>query len=324
MNETCLNDTIEIPKILLDNFTFINANNAANHRHGGVGLFYKNSLPLKVRDDLSFAESIVIELKIRRKSIFFTILYRSPAASHNSPEFDKFLNDFKSLYSKINAEKPLAMFFTVDFNAHSMSWWPSGNNTPEGTKLDDLFSSLGLHQLINEPTNFEPNKNPSCIDLIVTDQPNIVLESGTRPSLDPYCHHQITHYKINIKLPPSPPYDRKLWHYDQANVEAIRRSITNFPWQTQLDLNRDPNCQVRLFTDSILNIMSAFIPNKIKRIKPRDPSWISNELKTLLKKKNRLYASFKRNGYRENDRVTLETFRTACKEAVDLAKKTYF
>ena len=150
-----------------------------------------------------------------------------------------------------------------------------------------------------------------------------MLESGTRPSLDRYCHHQITHCKINIKLPPPPPYDGKLWQYHQANVKAIRRSISNFPWQNQLDLNRDPNWQVDLFTVTILNIMAAFIPNETKRIKPRDPSWISSELKTLLKKKNRLYASFKRNGYRENDRVNLEAFRFECKEAVDLAKKNH-
>jgi len=150
-----------------------------------------------------------------------------------------------------------------------------------------------------------------------------VLESGTRPSLDPYCHHQITHFKVNIKLPPPPPYDRLLWHYDQANVEAIRRSITDFPWQIQLNLESDPNWQVKLFTDTILNIMSVFVPNEIKRIKPRDPSWISNDLKTLLKKKNRLYASYKRNGYKENDRVKLEAFRSECKEAVDLAKKNH-
>ena len=120
MNETCLNDTIEIPETLLENYTFINANSAANHRHGGVGLFYKNSLPLKVRDDLSFAETIVIELKFKRKSIFYTIFYRSPASSLNSPEFSKFVDDFKNLHSKISVEKPLAMFFTGDFNAHSV------------------------------------------------------------------------------------------------------------------------------------------------------------------------------------------------------------
>ena len=79
----------------------------------------------------------------------------------------------------------------ADFNGHSSFWWPGGYETPERSEIDDLFTSLGLHQLIHEPTNFEPNKNPSCIDLLVTNQPNIILDSGTRPSLDPFCHHQI-------------------------------------------------------------------------------------------------------------------------------------
>ena len=80
--------------------------------------------------------------------------------------------------------------------------------TSEGTKIKELFTKLGLFQLISEPTNFEPHKNPSCIDLVVTDQPNIILDSGTRASLDTYCHHQVnfsiitkdTDVKLRIKL----------------------------------------------------------------------------------------------------------------------------
>ena len=73
------------------------ANNPANNRHGGVGLFCKNSLPVIVRDDLSFDESIVVELKLGRKKFFFTVLYRTPAFYHNSPEFRDFLSNFENL-----------------------------------------------------------------------------------------------------------------------------------------------------------------------------------------------------------------------------------
>ena len=75
------------------------------------------------------------------------------------------------MYSKIKAANPFATFFTGDFNAHSQFWWPDGNTTPEGTEIKDLLTSLGLSEIISEPTNFEPNKNPSCIDLVITDQP---------------------------------------------------------------------------------------------------------------------------------------------------------
>ena len=106
-----------------------------------------------------------------KKKIIFTVLYRNPASNHSSPEFQTFLANFKNLDSKIKDEKPLATFFTGDFNAHSEFWWPDGDTTPEGTELEELFTRLSLSQVISEPTNFEPHKNPSCIDLIITDQP---------------------------------------------------------------------------------------------------------------------------------------------------------
>ena len=65
--ETSLNDSIKLPDILLKDYIFVHSKNPTNTRHGGVGLFYKNSLPIKIRNDLSFDESIVVELKFGRK-----------------------------------------------------------------------------------------------------------------------------------------------------------------------------------------------------------------------------------------------------------------
>ena len=69
--ETSLIDSVELPETLLNDYTFVPANTPANTRHGGVGLLYKNSLPVIIRNDLSFDESIVIELKFGRKNFFF-------------------------------------------------------------------------------------------------------------------------------------------------------------------------------------------------------------------------------------------------------------
>ena len=184
--ETSLNDSIKLPDKLLNNYTFVSSENPTNTRHGGVGLFYKNSLPIKIRNDLSFEDSIVAELNFGRRKLFFTVMYRSPAFNHISPEFLDFLSNFTNLYSKMKSENPFATFFSGDFNGHSQLWWPEGDSTAEGREIENLLSSLGLYQLISEPTNFEPNKNPSCIDLIITDQPNLVLDSGTRDSLDSF------------------------------------------------------------------------------------------------------------------------------------------
>ena len=72
------------------------------------------------------------------------------------------------------------MFFTGVFNGHSRQ---GGGSTAEGNSIEDLATLLGLTQLINEPTNFETNKKPSCIDLVLTDQPKLYLKVG--PLLSP-------------------------------------------------------------------------------------------------------------------------------------------
>ena len=120
--ETSLNDSVKLPETLLNDYTFEPANHPANTRRGGVGLFYKNSLPVIVRKDLSFDETIVVELKFGRKKVFFTVLYRISFFKHNSAGFQALLANFENLYSKIKAEKPFATFFAGDFNAHSQFW----------------------------------------------------------------------------------------------------------------------------------------------------------------------------------------------------------
>ena len=321
--ETNLKDSL-IPQVPeLNGYTFLSANHPGNTTHGGVGIFYKSSLPVTPRRDLSFSESIVLELNFGRKKIFFTVLYRSPAFKHNSLEFEAFLLNFKTLYTKIEAENPFATFFTGDFNGHSQSWWPDGDTNKEGSVMENLFTSLNLTQIISEPTNFEPGKRPSCIDLVITDQPNLILDSGTRASLDSLCHHQIIHGKINIRIPPPPPSTRKIWHYHRANNDAIKESMTNFPWLQHLNLNLDVNWQVRTFNEIILNIMSNYIPSEIKKIVLRDPPWINKQLKSLLNRKNRLFKNYKKHGYQAHDKTRLDAFRKECQGAVAEAKADY-
>ena len=104
---------------------------------------------------------------------------------------------------------------------------------------------------------------------------------------------------------------------------AIKRSMTNFLWRHHFNNNTDPNWQVKRFTDIFLNIMSNFIPNETKRFVPRNPPWITKPLKTMLNRKNRLYKSYKRHGYKDEDKVRLDSFRIECQEAVNNAKLTY-
>ena len=237
-----------------------------------MGIFYKNSLPFTPRPDLSFSESIVFGQKFGRRKFFFTVLYCSPSKLVNSHEFADFKSNLNNLHGRMNTENPFATFYTGDFNGHSKCWWKMASQSRRVKKLKSFFTSLNLSQVISDPTNFHPGKRPSCIDLIVTDQPNLVLDSRTRRSLDSKCHHQIIYSKINLRIPPPPPpFERPLWHFDNAKVDLNQRSIKQFPWQHHHSLNSNPNWRVKTFRDVLLNIKNNSIPKSVKRYISCDP-----------------------------------------------------
>ena len=120
------------------------------------------------------------------------------------------MNSYQILSSVLNFVKQSQPSFTIilgGFDARSKSWWADGTTSPEGTDIDSLTTVHGLQQLISEPTHLLPN-SLSCIDLIFTDQPNLVVDSGVHPSLHPNCHHQIIFCKFNLMIKYPPPYER--------------------------------------------------------------------------------------------------------------------
>ena len=94
-----------------------------------------------------------------------------------------------------------------DFNATSSTWWKEDKTTTEGTHLEALTSLHNFDQLISEATHILSNSS-WCIDLFFTNQPNLVVNCGTHPTLNTKCHHQITHCKLNLSIKYPPPYER--------------------------------------------------------------------------------------------------------------------
>ena len=98
----------------------------------------------------------------------------------------------------------------------------------------------------------------SCIDLIFSSQPNLVMSSGIHSPPHQNCHHQIIFAKFNLKVYYPPPYEREVWHFKKANTDHIKRAICGFLWERSF-ANLDRNGRVYLFDKTIENILSNFI-----------------------------------------------------------------
>ena len=96
------------------------------------------------------------------------------------------------------------------FNAKSNNWCENDITSHEASMIDTVTSNYGLHQLIQEPTHIY-NSSSSCIDLIFTPQPNLVMELGVHSSPHPNCYHQVVFAKFNLPILYPSPYEKTVW-----------------------------------------------------------------------------------------------------------------
>ena len=177
-------------------------------KRGGVCLYLKDSLAIKQRKDLQILdECIISELtfgrkKVFRKKGFFVAVYRSP--SQNAESFYSLLEKLERIIQNLKDKRPHCIILTGDFNCRSDGWWVEDEDedededevTTEVTKLSELCDSYWLNQLIKEPTYILGNSF-SCIDLIITDQPNVFVDSCVHSPLYAESHQQIVFCVVN-------------------------------------------------------------------------------------------------------------------------------
>ena len=112
---------------------------------------------------------------------------------------------------------------------------------------------LELHQLIRKPTQILENSVPS-IDRVFAFQPSLVVDSGVISSLHCCCHYQIVFTKFDVQMHHQPPYEREVWHYQDADANLIRRAIDEFSWERTL-INLYINDQVALFSRNVSTLV---------------------------------------------------------------------
>ena len=208
-------------------------------------------------------------------------MYRSPGQTFD--DFNSFTTNLEKLVVNISNTNPHFILMIGDFNAKSSNWSSNDTTTAEGAQLDYLTLLYGMKQVITEPTHVLENSS-SCIDLIFSNQPNLIMDSGVHATLHSKCHHQIIYAKLDLKIEYPPPYTCKIWNYSRSETDLINRSIESFNW-SKLFSGKNVHEQVELFNKTLLNIFYNLIPNKIIVYDGRDPPWIDYEIKKMIKRK---------------------------------------
>ena len=143
-------------------------------------------------------------------------MYRSPCQT--SDDFNSFTTNLEKLVVNISSTNPHFILMIGDFNAKSSNWSSNDTTTAEGAQLVYLTSLYGMKQVITKPTHIL-EESSSYIDLIFSNQPNLIIDSGVHPTLHSKFHDQIIYTKINLKIEYPSPYSPKIWNYSRSETE---------------------------------------------------------------------------------------------------------
>ena len=140
LSETYLNssnlpddETLEI-----SGYNLVLSDHPLNSKRGGVSIYYKNYLPLRIININYLSECINFEIMIGNKICNFITLYRSP--SQNQDNFQAFIDNLEMNLETLAQRNPFLRVVLGDFNAQSKHWCSQGSTNLEGISIENVTS----------------------------------------------------------------------------------------------------------------------------------------------------------------------------------------
>ena len=130
LSETYLDSSIDDESLEISGYYLIRSDHPSNKKRGGICIYYKNFLPLKVTGVRLLEECITFDLIISNKLYSFVALYRS--ASQSQDYFATFFDNFEMTLDLASRKNPYLLVVPVDFNAKLRQWYDKDSSTSEG------------------------------------------------------------------------------------------------------------------------------------------------------------------------------------------------
>ena len=155
-------------------------------------------------------------------------------------------------------------------------------NTSDSS-MKEFCSLNGLKNLINEPTCYKNSEKPTCIDLILTNQPTLfqrsaVLETG----LSDFHLLTVTEFKMSFQK--CKPHSITYRNYKNYDNDVFRSEIQTFCSLNETDLG--------LFKESIFWIFNKHAPLRKKYFRANEALFMTKELHNAFMKRSRYRNKF--------------------------------
>jgi hypothetical protein len=146
--------------------------------------------------------------------------------------------------------------------------------------ISDLIADHNLHQFIGQPTFHSPNKLPSLLDHVYSNDSNLITQVNYLSPLGA-CYHSVLHCKLTIHQSKPATAHRTIWQYNKADWALANVMLSDF----HSIQGEDVDCTWDRFHSYFLNVMEQCVPRKSIKCKAKDPPWLNGELRKMCRKK---------------------------------------
>ena len=300
VSETWLSPSVPDKLICLKNFHPPIRLDQQYNNNGGVAIYVREDLYCKPRPDLQVKnlEAVWVETKINQESILVGSFYRNPHAQVN------YWNLIEEGIGKVDRTQT-KFIILGDFNDNALPH-PSQH-------MKDILNAYHLKQLITSPTRIT-NNTATCLDLVITQSPDMIKTTEVLP---PFCSdHSVPCAVLKQSVHRQSSFQRMIFNYDQLDQEKFCELLGNVDWN-DIFMNNSIDDASNIFTDKFMSLAKQCMPSKLVTIRSRDAAWFNNEIRQLIKKRNKLHKRAKSS----NLQTDWQTFRAIRNEVIDKVRK---
>lgn len=291
--ETWLSPTINNEDLHIQNFCEPFRCDRRDRVGGGVAIYVREGVIARERPDLSLngLEALWVEITIQHKKLLIGGIYRPPDSNNHYWQLMEQSIDLAFSQTCDN------VLLTGDFNLNLLN--------SQSNKINRLLNSYNAEQLITSPTHYTEHSS-SLIDLIFVKNSHHVRASFVA---DPFIPDLVRFHcpivaVLKFRKISQSSFKRRVWLYDRADYSRFRENLHSIDWNSILSSDNIDKV-TNSISETILATASDSIPNKTVTIRPGDIPWMNNNIRKLIRKRNRIH----KNAKTENTKTLWDKFR---------------
>ena len=253
VTETWLLPAVSDSTVNIDGYNIFRNDFISARPKYGVCMYIKNSLKaIIVNDQPAYPNSLALFLPAYNLHVL--TVYRPPSYSQDDN------NNLISYIRQFSVGKELIIL--GDFNLPSIQWnrpIADLNLTPTDTLFLDLFTTLGLHQHVMDPT-FVSSGN--TLDLVLTSEHDRLLDLNIFPPF-PHCGHSLVYFTYifqNVQPADNHNPQRNL-DWARGDYHSISSNLQSYDWVFEFE-NRNPSQATDHLTNILTDLANLYIPVK--------------------------------------------------------------